>query len=600
MTVADFIAKFLADHGVDAVFMVTGGQAMFLNDSIYKTPKIRGVFTHHEQAAGMAAESYGRTSGKLGVAMVTAGPGAINVLNGIVGAYVDSSPVMVISGQSALATVSYMQKTKIRQFGLQGINIAPIAKSITKYFKTVDDPSLVAYYLEEAYFQAMSGRKGPVWIEVPLDIQRMEMPLKSQAKFKPPKQNTLSGRHKRDVSRTLDFLYKSKRPLILVGQGVRTAGAADQLNKVIAKIKSPVITTRLAIDLISSDNPLFVGRPGLYPDRASNFAIQNADLILVLGARLDLGIIGYDAKSWGKFAKKIVVEIDLEELNKPGIHIDLKINNDVKLFLDALLLQLNSNKLPDYKKWVEICAAWRKKYPMVLPQYKKEKLVNSYYFSERLSNAATASDIVVVDTSSPFHVVCQTWSTKTGQRFLTTGGISTMGYWPSAIGACIASGGKRTLVVTGDGSLQMNIQELATIKQNKLPMKIFVINNNGYLLIRHTQKTHMDSRFMGESPKSGLWCPDISKIAKAYQIHFVTISNVAEIDKKIKQVLTFPGPVLCEIKSPQWQLVIPRVSSSKQADGSMLSRPYDDLFPFLTPEEMNTNMIAKKDITGEK
>jgi len=591
--VADYIVNFLQKKGVATIFMITGGQAMFLNDAVFRAPKIKPIFTHHEQAAGMSAEAYSRIGGRLGVCMVTAGPGAINALNGVVGAYVDSAPLMIISGQSSYATVSYMQETKIRQFGLQGINIAPIAKSITKYFKTVDDPAKIQYYLEEAYFQAMSSRKGPVWIEVPLDIQRMEVPVKLLEEFKLPKTVKLGSSLKKETSKTLELLYQSQRPLFLIGQGVRVAGAQNEFSKIIKEAKVPVVTTRLGIDLIENDNPLFVGRPGLYPDRASNLAIQNADLIICVGVRLDTGIVGYDAKDWGRHAKKVVVDLDIEELNKPGINIDLKINKDLRDFLRELVLELDIKRLPKFDKWASICSSWRKYYPMVLPSYKKEKLVNSYYFTQRLSRQTESDDTIVVDTSSPFHVVCQTWEIKKGQRFLTTGGISTMGYWPASIGACLAAKGKRTLVITGDGSLQMNIQELATIKQNKLPIKIFVINNKGYLLIRHTQKTHMEGRLMGESPKTGLWCPDISKVADAYKIHSIIISNTSELDGKIKKALAYPGPVLVDVKSPEWQLVIPRISSTRKPDGSMASRPYEDLYPFLSTQELRSNMIAE-------
>lgn len=593
MTVSDYIIDYLQKKGVDTVFMITGGQSMFLNDAVYRTPGIKPVFTHHEQAAGMAAEAYSRAGGKMGVAMVTAGPGAINVLNGVVGGYVDSAPMMIISGQASYSTVSYMENSGIRQLGLQGIHIAPIAKTVTKYFKTVDDPVMIKYYLDEAYYLATTGRTGPVWIEVPLDVQRMEVPKKNFKKFKIPKTSISKTGLKKEALQTIESISKSKRPLVLIGQGVKIGKAQSQLNQFLKKFQIPVVTTRLGIDLVDSSDPLFVGRPGLYPDRASNFAIQNSDLILVFGARLDVGIVGYTPMDWGRHAKKIVVELDKEELNKPGIHIDLAINRDVKEFLVELLANVKDKNIPNFSKWVKVCSNWRAKYPMVLPKYRSEKLVNSYYFSERLSKLAKNDDTIVVDTSSPFHVVCQTWNVKGGQKFLTTGGISTMGYWPSAIGACFAIGGKRTIVVTGDGCLQMNIQELATVKQNRLPIKIFVINNKGYLLIRQTQKTHMEGRLMGESEKTGLWCPDLKKIAKAYEIFYVDINNVGEVDRKIKKALSYPGPVLCDVKSPEWQLVIPRISSSRQPDGSMLTRPYEDLFPFLDPKELKENMISE-------
>lgn len=594
MTVAEYIVRFLKDKGVDKIFMVTGGQAMFLNDAVFKVPGVKGVFNHHEQASGMAAEAYGRVSGTIGVAMVTAGPGAINVLNGVLGAYVDSAPMMVLSGQSAYPTVSYMQRTKIRQHGLQGINIEPIARPITKYFKTIDDPAKIRFYMEEAYYFATSGRTGPVWIEIPLDIQRMGVPARSLKKFVPPRQKILKSRIGREVEKTLKLLYASKRPLILAGQGIKLANALVEFRKFLQGFKIPTLTTRLGIDLIDSDNPLFVGRPGLYPDRASNIAIQNTDLIISIGARLDLGLIGYEPHDWGRNAKKVVVEIDNEELNKPTINIDLAINGDAGEFLREMNKQLSFEKLPKFIDWVDICSGWRNKYPMVLPKYKTEKLVNSYYFSEVLSTVANKKDVIVVDTSSPFHVVCQTWKVKLGQRFITTGGISTMGYWPASIGACLASGGNRTIVVAGDGCLQMNIQELATVSANKLPIKLFVINNGGYLLIRHTQKTHMEGRLLGESPRTGLFMPDFKKIADAYSIPYLSINNSYEVENKTKQALSLTGPVLIDVKSPHWQLIIPRISSSRQPDGSMKSRPYEDLFPFLPPEELKANMIVDR------
>lgn len=595
MTVAEYIIKFLENMGVDTVFMVTGGQAMFLNDAVFRNKKIKTVFCHHEQAVGMAAEAYSRIKGQLGVAMVTAGPGAINVLNGVVGAYVDSAPMMIISGQSPIFNVSYMQKTKIRQIGLQGIYTEPVVKTVTKFFKTIDDPASIEYYLEKAYFTATSGRTGPVWIEVPLDIQRMQVPAAILKKFEGSDKESAPSLKRDSLNEVIKLLYSAKRPLFLAGQGVRISHAYPDFLKFIQKVKIPIITTRLGIDLIESDNPLYVGRPGLYADRPANFAVQNADLIIAVGARLDTGIIGYDAGDWGRNAKKAVVDIDIEELNKPGIKIDIKINCDAKEFLRELTKSTDVKKLPNIGNWITTYSVWKKRYPIVLPKYKNEKLVNSYYLTERLSMAASSNDTILVDTSSCFHVVCQAWKIKKGQRFLTTGGISTMGYWAAAIGACVAAGPKRTIVVTGDGSLQMNLQELATIKQNRLPIKLFIINNGGYLLIRHTQKTHMEGRLMGESPKTGLWCPDSLKIAKAYGIYAVEINNASQLDTKIKEVLSHPGPVICDVKSSKWQLIIPRISSSKQKDGSMVSRPYEDLFPFLPPDELAQNMIAQEE-----
>lgn len=594
MNVADFIVKFLEEKGVNTIFMITGGQAMFLNDAVYRCKKITPIFAHHEQAAGMAAEAYGRLNGKIGVAMVTAGPGAINVLNGVVGAWVDSSPMFVISGQSALSTVSYMQKTKIRQFGLQGINIKPIAQAVTKFFVTVDDPAKILFYLEKAFYLATNERPGPAWIEVPLDIQRMEVPQKLLVRYEKTEKKSDQKTLSKNVQILLKLLSKSKRPLILVGQGVRIAKATTLLYEFLKLAPIPAVTTRLGIDLIESDNLLFVGRPGLYGDRAANFAVQNSDLIISIGARLDTGIIGYDPKDWGRHAKRVIVDLDLEELNKPGINAHLKIKSDAKDFLEELVNKIKNIKLSNFSEWIKTCNTWKKRYPMVLPSYKKQEPINSYYFTERLSKYSSENDAIVVDTSSCFHVVCQTWKIKKGQRLITTGGISTMGYWVAGIGVCLASGKKRTITITGDGSLQMNIQELATIKQNRLPIKIFIFNNEGYLLIRHTQKTHMEGRLMGESPKTGLWCPDSLDIAKAYKIKGVRISSTNEIDSKIKEVLNYPGPVICDVLTPHWQIIIPRIASERKADGSFVSKPYEDLFPFLDREELLENMLTKQ------
>ena len=589
MRVSDYIIKFLEDKGVDTIFMIPGGQVMFLNDAVYNSKKITPIFNHHEQAAAMAAEAYGRISGKLGVAMVTAGPGAINALNGVAGAWTDSAPMMVLSGQSPLSNVNYMKRTNIRQYGLQGIFTEPLAKSITKYFVTISDPSDIAYHLEKAYYLAKTGRPGPVWLEVPLDVQRMEVPETLLKHFEIPRTKT-NGSIKSAVKKTLSMLYKSKHPLLIVGQGVRVADAQESFLKLIKQVKIPVATSRLGIDLIDSDNPLFVGRPGLYGDRFANLAVQLADFILVIGARLDPGIIGYDAADWGRNAQKVIVDIDEKELEKPGIQNATLFLADAKVFLNEMLIDLDQKKLPQTKEWVTRCNKLKSAYPTVLPTYKKEHPVNSYYLSERISKATRPTDVIIIDTSSPFHVACQAWNIKKGQRFITTGGISTMGYWAAAIGACLANNRKRTICITGDGCLQMNLQELATVKHNKLPIKLFVVNNSGYLLMRHTQKTHMEGRLLGESPKTGLWFPDSIKIAKAYGIKAVKITGPVGIDKKIKEVLDFNGPVVCDVDSPHWQLIIPRISSEKKADGSMVSKPYEDMFPFLDRKEFESIM----------
>lgn len=591
MTVSDYIIKFLKDKGVHHVYMLAGGQAMFLNDALAREPQITPVCVHHEQAAAMAAEAHGRVSQDLGVALVTAGPAGVNALNGVVGAYVDSSPMMIISGQSHLPNVKVMEKTGIRQCGLQGIYMKPLGTPVTKYFVTLDDPADVAYHLEKAYVLATTGRKGPVWIDVPLDIQRMEVPEKLLRHYDPEEQLAKKPK-KEEIEDVLRLLKNARKPLIYLGQGVRIAGAETLARKLIETVHAPVVTARLGIDLIESDHPLFVGRPGLYGDRYSNAAVQLADVILIIGARLDPGSIGWDAGDWGRNAIKIVVDIDEKELLKlDELKNVKKVHSDAHLFLSALVDGLGKEDFADHSTWIDHLQWIKQHYPTVDPTYMKERPVNSYFLSERLSALASSNDSIVVDTSSPFHVVCQAWKIKKGQHFLTTGGISTMGYWVAAIGASYATKkGGQTIVVTGDGCLQMNIQEFATIAHNKIPLKIFVINNNGYLLIRHTQKKHMESRFIGESPKTGVWCPKSTTIAKAYGLHTVDITSPRGIDKKIQEVLDYAGPVVCDVLSPEWQVVQPYVSSQKLPDGRMVSKPFEDLFPFLPEKEMKKIM----------
>jgi len=596
MNVSDYIFSFLKSKGVNTAFVVTGGQAMYLDDALARTSGIKTIFTHHEQSAGMSADAYSRITGRLGLAVVTAGPGAINVVNGLVGGYTDSAPMMVISGQSAYSCVEYQRESGIRQYGVQGIYIRPFVEAATKFFVTVDDPSRIKYYMEKAYHMAFSGRPGPVWIDVPLDIQRMEVPERLLMGFSPEDDGISRNERQVYIKDTINDLKKAKRPLIIAGQGVRLANAVPEFLDFVGRTKIPVVTTRLGIDIIHSDHPSYVGRPGNYGERSANFAIQNADLILVLGSRLSTSSVGHDASQFGKYAKKIVVDIDKKELEKPGVDIHNKINDDVKAFLKSLNKYLDeySMQIEASVNWCEYCLDLKRRFPVMLSEYITQSPVNSYYFIDRLSEKADSETAILVDTGSCFHVACQTWKIKKGQRFLTTGGLSSMGYWAGGLGACAANNYKNTIIITGDGSLQMNIQEFATIKHLNKPLKIFVLNNNGYLLIRQTQHNFMQDRFFGEGPETGVECPDTLKIAEAYGIKAFRIENVSEVDSIIQEVLNYDGPVICDVMSPEWQLIIPRISSEKLADGSLVSRKYEDMFPYLSDSELKEIMIAEK------
>lgn len=591
MNISEYIFDFFEKKGLRDVFMVSGGQAMWLNDAVGKNGKYNIICTHHEQSATMSADAYGRIMNKPAIALVTAGPGSVNAMNGVVGAYTDSAPMIVISGQAALSFVQYQEQTKIRQYGVQGINIKPLVENVTKYFITIDNVLKIDYYLEKAYDMSTTGRPGPVWIDVPLDIQKAEVPVKFLEKYQPEIEPEGRVSVKQAVKHAYHLLEKAKRPVFLVGQGISLSGAREEFYEYINRIRIPVITSRLGIDLIESDSDLYIGRPGNYGERAANFAIQNADLIISVGCRMASSLVGHNPKAFGKNAYILAVDIDQKELDKPGVTINYKAKMDCKDFLSRMLSQYKDADSWSYEAWIEICNGWKKKYPVVQPEYKLEKPVNSYCFIDKLSESASEDAVVLVDTGSCFHVACQTWKLKKGQKYLTTGGLSSMGYWVAGIGACMANDRKDTIVITGDGSLQMNIQEFATIRHNKLPIKVFILNNNGYLLIRHTQRNFMEDRFVGEGPQSGVWCPDAMEIAKAYGIKGVRIDNVEETEEKIKEVLSYDGPVICEIMTPEWQMLIPRVASDKLADGTLVSREYEDMFPYLPVEELKENML---------
>lgn len=592
MNVSEFIFDYFAEKGIDTVFMITGGQAMWLDDAVGKDTRYKKIFNAHEQACSMAADAYGRIKNKPAICLVTAGPGALNAINGVVGGFTDSSPMIVISGHTNLSFVRYQNNHNIRQYGVQGINIGPLVKPVVKYFVSIDDPSRLCYELEKAYHIAVSGRPGPVWIEVPLDLQKANVGIQ-KSKYLPEECRENSVVVCQTVDETIKFLKKTKRPIFLIGQGVSLGNARRECIEVIERLRIPVLTSRLGIDLIPSDNELYVGRPGNYGERSANFAIQNADLIICVGCRLASSLVGHSPEKFGKHAYIIHVDIDSEELNKPGPNIDFKAQINSKSFFN----ELNSRVLEGLccvDEWIKQCQYWKDTYPVVQLEYRKSTPINSYHFVDRLSELTPENAMITVDTGSCFHVACQTWKIKKGQKFLTTGGISSMGYWCAGIGACMANNSKTTIVITGDGSLQMNIQEFATIKSNNLPIKVFILNNNGYLLIRQTQHNFMEDRFVGESPATGVWCPDSLKIAEAYEIKGIRIDSVEDIDKKIVEVMNYNGPVICEIMTSEWQLLIPRVASDKLADGTLVSREYSDMFPYLDKEEYKKNMVSEK------
>jgi acetolactate synthase-1/2/3 large subunit len=561
---------------------------MHLTDSIILNPEVDYVCCHHEQAASMAAEAYGRYTNKLGVAYVTAGPGALNCLNSVVGAYVDRSPCIIVSGQSKVSQTGIVGP---RQFALQGYNTLPIFANATKYATILNDISKVRYEIEKAIFIATSHPFGPVWIECPVDIQGTPFNPNDYEGFEYPKAETVNQAIQAKIELVVQKLKESKRPCILVGQGLRLSGAVEIFNEFIEKIKVPVLTSRLGMDIMDHENPYFIGRPGTYGDRPANFTVQNSDLLITIGCRLGIGLVGYNFEEFANKAFKVIVDVDEQELNKPSVIPDLPIE------LDALeFIKLLSRKLGDFEfsnqAWIQRTQTWKKNYLVCLPEYINEKKgINSYYFMNELSNKVGHKGIFAVDTGSCFHVHAQAFKVKYGQRHIITGGLSTMGYSPASTGVVAAAGGDEVYCITGDGSFQFNIQELQTIVQNKFPVKIVLFNNGGYLLIRVTQNNFLDSRHIGIDKDSGVSFPNLKKISEAYGIDYMCIADIKDLDTDLDKLVAHKGAIICEVICPSDQLLIPRVASKKEEDGTMISMPFDDMFPFLPREEYLTNTL---------
>lgn len=578
MTVSEYIFNFIQKKGCNKVYMVSGSSAMWLTDALKRNENLEAVCCHHEQAAAMSADGYGRVNQAPGACLVTIGPGATNAITGVAQAYLDSSPMFVISGQANSKLLQYTIDTGIRQQGCQSINLEPIVSPITKYFAAVMNPDDIPNVMEKAYCEAMSGRKGPVWIDVPVDIQNRqisEVALQEEhiQKVETPEIDDAA------VQKIIELLKSAKAPLILAGFGIRSANALEEL-KLLSDIATiPIVTSRGGIDVVETDSPLFVGRPGSYGDRASHFAIQEADLLLILGSRLSISTIGYYPNRFGKNAIKVMVDIDDKELEKEDVPVDYRVKVDLKQFLSTLNNRLKETELSSHVDWLQHCQENREKYPTVECSYKDERPLNEYYITSVLSDVVGEDANIVVDTGSVCNIVSQSWKIKKGQRYLISGGLSCMGFWATAIGAYQQN--KALVAITGDGSAQMNIQELATLKYTQIPLKLFVYNNNGYMLIRHNQHNYMDDRFLGVGPDSGLQTPDFCKVAEAYGLKAIKIKDADELREKIHMVMEMDEPVVCEIICQEFAPIIPRIASRVMPDGSLKAAEFEDLYPFL-------------------
>jgi acetolactate synthase I/II/III large subunit len=598
---SDYLFRFIADRGVKHVFMVPGGGAMHLNDSLGKCPDIKYICNLHEQACAIAAEAYARVTNNLGVALVTTGPGGTNAITGVAGAWLESTPCLIISGQVKRADMK--GDLEIRQRGPQELDIISIVKSITKYAVTVTDPNTIRYHLEKAVALATSGRKGPVWLDIPLDVQAAMIEPDQLLGLNPKemeKSEIKPSDLAKQVEKTIQFLNCSERPVLLVGNGVRSAGAEDLILELVSTLGIPVLTTWMGIDLISDENPLFFGKPGTVAARSANFIIQNSDCLVSIGARLDFAVTGFDQTKFARAAKKIVVDVDPGELRKLNMKVDLPVCIDARTFIREFLNNSTTLLPRDRNQWLLRCKDWKANYPVVLPEYWEQKdYVNVYVFALVLAEELTKDDLLIPGSSgADIDKFWISFEVKAGQRLFSTGGLGAMGFGvPASIGGCLASGRKRTITVDGDGGFQLNIQELETIARLQLPIKFFVFSNQGYASIRSSQNNHFKGHLVGCDPSSGLTFPDLMKIANAYGIKSLRISNHSALREEIRTVLKMPGPVICELMTDPEQVVMPRVSTHVISDGSMVSRPLEDLFPFLDRNELISNMDIP--LTGE-
>lgn len=592
---SDYVMQFIAAQGVKHVFMVPGGGAMHLDDSLGRSKDIKYVCNLHEQACAIAAEAYARVTNTLGVALVTTGPGGTNAITGVAGAWLESTPCLIVSGQ--VKRVDMKGNLNVRQLGSQELDIISIVKSITKYAVTVTDPTTIRYHLEKAVALATSGRKGPVWIDIPLDVQAAAIEPDDLPGMDPNELATSGIKPSvlgKQVEETIQLLNNAERPVFLIGNGVRSAGAKELILKLVDILGIPVLTTWMGIDLISDECPLFFGKPGTVAARSANFIIQNSDCLISIGARLDFAVTGFDQTKFARAAKKIVVDIDADEIRKLKMTVDVPICADAKAFIQELQKNSSSLQPRDRKLWLSRCLEWKAKYPVMLPEYwEQEKYVNVYVFADVLADELTKDDLVIPESSgADIDKFWLAFRVKAGQRLFSTGGLGAMGFGvPSGIGGCLANGSKRTITVNGDGGFQLNIQELATVARLNLPIKYFIINNQGYASIRASQRTHFGGNLVGCDPSSGLTFPDTIKIAAAYGIQSMRISDHSALRENIRTVLQLPGPVICEVMTDPDQIVAPRVSSHVRSDGSMVSRPLEDLWPFLDRDEFFSNML---------
>lgn len=588
--VADFIADFIVDCGVGHVFMLPGGGAMHLNDGLAQCERLQAVACLHEQAAAIAAEAYARINENIGVAMVTTGPGATNAITAVAGAWIESVPLMIISGQVKRADM--LRDAPLRQKGVQEVDIISMVKQVTKYAVTVETPADIKQVMQEAYYRAREGRAGPVWIDVPLDVQASPVNADTLSGFEPPATAATSDLSTQ-IAELQTLLAQAQRPVLLAGHGIRLAGAATLFQQVVEQLGIPVVATWNAMDLLPYEHPLFVGRPGVVALRAPNFAVQNCDLLISIGSRLDNIITAYNPRGFARAATKVVVDVDLNEIDKLDMDIRLPITADALDFLT----QLSHQPLQPLHcaQWRQRCQDWKQRYPVNDGAgFGDNAQISHYQFVDTLSDVAKPDTLISTGSSGlaveAFYTV---FRNQPGQRIFLTSGLGSMGYGlPAAIGACFANGLKPMLAIESDGSLQLNIQELATVRAFNLPMCILIMNNGGYCSIRNTQRNYFNERYIGTGPEAGLWLPDLEKVAATYELPFMRIADPVNLPAQLAQALAIGGPCLIDIRLIENETLAPKASAMPQPDGSIISMPLEDMSPLLPLEKLQQEMLV--------
>lgn len=588
--VSDLVIQFIASLGVRHVFMLPGGGSMHLVDSLGRHPDLSYVVNLHEQACAVAAEAYGQYTNNLGVALVTTGPGGTNTITGVAAAWLDSTPCLFISGQ--VKREDLKGSSGVRQFGFQEIDVVDLVREITKYAVTVDEPNEVLFHLEKAVHLARTGRPGPVWVDIPLDVQGASVEDSRLKRYCPAETGPTDDLPAK-VAEAIRMLNESERPVVIVGNGVRLAGAVSELRSALASIGAPVLTTWKALDLVDDCDPLYCGRPGAVGQRGANFAQQKSDWLLSIGARLDLGQTGYSHGNFAPRANKIVVDVDSSEVTKFRTEISLPITADAAMFLRELNRQSGDLRPADRREWLAQCRSWTEQYPVVLPEYwHYDDGVSIYVLVDVISELLGDGDLFVPGSSGACsEVSMQAFRMRHKVRVLNSQGIGSMGLAiPATIGACLAAGVRRTVSIDGDGGFWMNIQDLETIRRLRLPVKIFVLNNNGYGSIRATQTSHFGGTMVGSGPDSGLTLPNVQRVCAAFDVTVARLVSHDDIRERVNEVLSEEGPVVCEVMVSPKQMTAPRLASHRLPDGRMVSRPLEDLWPFLDTTDLEQIM----------